>query len=88
MRTLITLLIFLPTALLAQDRAKDILDNVSQKTSSYSTIEAHFTNSIVSKTAGINESQKGNCFYRVISIVLRWNLKLLFLMEKIIGSIY
>ena len=49
MRTLITLLIFLPTALLAQDRAKDILDNVSQKTSSYSTIEAHFTNSIVSK---------------------------------------
>ena len=62
MRILITLLIFLPTALLAQDRAKDILDNVSQKTSSYSTIEAHFTNSIVSKTAGINESQKGKLF--------------------------
>ena len=62
MRTLITLLIFLPTALLAQDRAKDILDNVSQKTSSYSTIEAHFTNSIVSKAAGINESQKGTLF--------------------------
>lgn len=62
MRTIITLLIFLPTALLAQDRAKDILDKVSQKTSSYSTIEAHFTNSIVSKAAGINESQKGKLF--------------------------
>ena len=62
MRTLITLLIFLPTALLAQDRAKDILDKVSKKTSSYSTIEAHFTNSIVSKAAGINESQKGKLF--------------------------
>lgn len=62
MRTLLILLIFLPTALLAQDRAKDILDKVSQKTSSYSTIEAHFTNSIVSKTAGINESQNGKLF--------------------------
>ena len=87
MRTLITLLIFLPTALLAQDRAKDILDNVSQKTSSYSTIEAHFTNSIVSKTAELMKVKR-KLFYRVISIVLRWNLKLLFLMEKIIGSIY
>jgi outer membrane lipoprotein carrier protein len=59
MRKLLLVLLALPTLLIAQNNAKDILDKVSQKTASYNTIEAHFTNSIVSEAAGINESQKG-----------------------------
>lgn len=52
-------ILIIPNLLFAQDRAKSILDEVSKKTASYSTIEAHFTNTIVSKAAGINESQEG-----------------------------
>ena len=52
-------LLILPSLVFAQDRAKNILDAVSQKTASYSSIEAHFTNTIISQAAGINESQEG-----------------------------
>lgn len=51
--------LILPNFIFAQDRAKEILDKVSQKTASYNSIEAHFTNTIISKAAGINESQDG-----------------------------
>lgn len=59
MRKLLFILSILPSILFAQDRAKEILDQVSEKTASYSTIEAHFKNSIISQAAGINESQNG-----------------------------
>ena len=55
------LFIFLtfPSFLFSQDRADEILNIVSKKTASYSNIEAHFTNTIISEAADINESQKG-----------------------------
>lgn len=59
MRKLLFILSILPSILFAQDRAKEILDKVSEKTVNYSTIEAHFKNSIVSQAAGINETQNG-----------------------------
>ncbi|MEE3037969.1 MAG: outer membrane lipoprotein carrier protein LolA [Bacteroidota bacterium] len=42
-----------------EQTAKIILDKLSQKTSSYSSIEAHFTNVFYSEIAQVNESQKG-----------------------------
>ena len=62
MRKLLIIFLLLPSFLFSQDRANEILDKVSQKTASYSNIEAHFTNSINSEIAGINESQKGVLF--------------------------
>ena len=62
MRKLLFIFLFVPSFLFSQDRANEILDKVSQKTASYSNIEAHFTNSIISEIAGINESQKGVLF--------------------------
>ena len=62
MRKLLFILLIFPTLLTAQNRAKDILDKVSQKTASYQTIEAHFINSIISEAAGINENQKGTLY--------------------------
>lgn len=59
MRKLLFIFSILPSLLFAQDRAKEILDQVSKKTASYSTIEAHFKNSIISQAAAINESQNG-----------------------------
>ena len=59
MRKLVLIFLLLPSFLFSQDRSNEILDNVSKKTASYSTIEAHFTNAIISEAAGINESQKG-----------------------------
>ena len=59
MRKLLFIFLLLPCFLFSQDRANEILDKVSQKTASYSNIEAHFTNAIISEAAGINESQKG-----------------------------
>lgn len=59
MSKLILIFLLLPGFLFSQDRANEILDKLSQKTASYSTIEAHFTNAIISEVAGINESQKG-----------------------------
>ena len=59
MRKLLFIFLLLPSFLFSQDRANEILDKVSQKTASYYTIEAHFTNAIINEAAGINESQKG-----------------------------
>ncbi len=59
MRKLVFIFLLLPSFLFSQDKANEILDKVSQKTTSYSTIEAHFTYAIINEAAGINESQKG-----------------------------
>ena len=59
MRKLLLFFLLLPSFLFSQERANEILDKVSQKTASYSTIEAHFINTIINEKAGINESQKG-----------------------------
>ena len=59
MRKLLLIFLLLPSLLFSQDRANEILDKVSKKTASYSTIEAHFINTIINELAGINESQKG-----------------------------
>ena len=59
MRKVLLILLLLPSFLFSQERANEILDKVSQKTASYSTIEAHFINTIINEKAGINESQKG-----------------------------
>ena len=40
-------------------KAKGILDKLSAKTKSYSTIKADFTYSMVNKTDGVNETQNG-----------------------------
>lgn len=59
MHKLLLIFLLLPSFLFSQERANEILDKVSQKTASYSTIEAHFINTIINEKAGINESQKG-----------------------------
>ena len=59
MHKLLLFFLLLPSFLFSQERANEILDKVSQKTASYSTIEAHFINTIINEKAGINESQKG-----------------------------
>lgn len=59
MRKLLFIFLLHPIFLFSQDRTNEILDKVSQKTASYFNIEAHFTNAIISESAGINESQKG-----------------------------
>ena len=57
MYKILFIFITLPSFLFSQDRADEILNKVSEKTASYSNIEAHFTNTIISKAADINESQ-------------------------------
>jgi outer membrane lipoprotein-sorting protein len=60
MKKIITIICFLPLLVFSQDnRAKSILDKLSQKTTSYTTIEAHFINNFISVEAGVNEEQKG-----------------------------
>ena len=59
MRKLLIIFLSLPSFLFSQEKANEILDKLSKKTASYSNIEAHFTNAIISETVGINESQKG-----------------------------
>ena len=59
MRKLLLIFLLLPSFLFSQDRANEILNKVSQKTASYSSIEAHFINTIINEKAGINESQNG-----------------------------
>jgi outer membrane lipoprotein-sorting protein len=71
MRKLFFTLLLTPLFTFAQDdKATAILNEVSAKTASYRTIEARFTNSIISKAAGINENQDGvlyleGDFYRI-----------------------
>lgn len=62
MHKILFIFLVFPSFLFSQDRADEILNKVSKKTASYSNIEAHFTNTIISKAADINESQKGVLF--------------------------
>lgn len=59
MRFVLLLFVFPLLSFSQEQTAKIILDKLSQKTSSYSTIEAHFTNVFYSEIAEVNESQKG-----------------------------
>ncbi len=60
MKKIITFLLCLPLLMFCQEnKAKSILDNLSKKTESYSTIEAHFNNTFISIDAGVNEQQNG-----------------------------
>ena len=55
----------LPCIILAQDqKAKSILDQLSDKTKSYTSIEAKFTNTFYSSLADINESQSGTLYLK------------------------
>jgi len=60
MKKLALIFLVVPYVLLAQDqKAKDILNKLSEKTRSYSSIEAHFTNTFSNSATKINEKQKG-----------------------------
>ena len=55
----------LPCIVLAQDqKAKSILDQLSDKTKSYTSIEAKFTNTFYSSVTDINESQSGTLYLK------------------------
>ncbi len=63
MKKLVLFSIILPILSFGQDqRAKSILDKLSEKTSAYSSIEAHFTNNFSSPVADFNESQSGKIY--------------------------
>ena len=63
MKKLVLFSIILPILSFGQDqRAKSILDKLSEKTSAYSSIEAHFTNVFSSPVADFNESQNGKIY--------------------------
>lgn len=65
MKNLFLLLLILPTLLIAQDqKAKSILDQLSKKTKSYTSIEAKFTNTFSSTVTDINEKQSGTLFLK------------------------
>ena len=54
------ILLMLPLLVFGQDqKSQSILDNLSEKTSNYKTIEVHFTNIFFSEIANVEESQKG-----------------------------
>ena len=63
MNKLFLLLLILPSILYAQDpKAKQILDELSDKTKAYTSIEAKFTNTFSSTVTDINESQSGKLY--------------------------
>ena len=63
MNKLFLLLLILPSILFAQDpKAKQILDELSDKTKAYTSIEAKFTNTFSSTVTDINESQIGKLY--------------------------
>ena len=63
MNKLFLLLLILPSILFAQDpKAKQILDELSDKTKAYTSIEAKFTNTFSSTVTDINESQSGKLY--------------------------
>ena len=65
MKKLIYFLLFFPFAIFAQDqKAKSILDKLSDKTKSYSSIEVKFTNTFFSTITDINESQSGTLYLK------------------------
>ena len=60
MKKIIAIICLLPLLVFSQDdKAKSILDQLSAKTTSYTSIEAHFINTFVSVEAGVNEMQEG-----------------------------
>lgn len=59
MKKIIVIICLMPLLVFSQDKAKTILDELSLKTKSYSSIEAHFINTFVSEEAGVNEKQEG-----------------------------
>ncbi|MDA8956114.1 outer membrane lipoprotein carrier protein LolA [Flavobacteriales bacterium] len=60
MNKIIAVIFFLPLLVFSQDdKAESILDQLTKKTASYTSIEAHFTNTFVSLEAGVNEKQEG-----------------------------
>ena len=65
MNKLIYYLILFPCIILAQDqKAKSILDQLSDKTKSYTSIEAKFTNTFSNTITDINESQSGTLYLK------------------------
>lgn len=65
MKRLILIVLIFPSLLFAQDqKAKSILDRLSEKTKSFSTIEAHFTNTFTSSVTDVNESQSGKLYLK------------------------
>lgn len=65
MKKLFLILTLFPIVLFAQDqKAKSILDMLSEKTKTYSTIEAKFTNTFSSTVTDINESQSGTLYIK------------------------
>ena len=74
MKNLFFILTMLPIMLLAQNqKAKSILDQLSEKTKSYTSIEAKFTNTFKSTVTEINESQTGTIFTKNNSYRLEMN---------------
>ena len=60
MKQLVLLLFLYPLLTFSQDqKAQSILKELSKKTSSYQTIEAHYTNLFTSEIAKVNETKKG-----------------------------
>jgi outer membrane lipoprotein-sorting protein len=65
MKKLIYFLFLFPCVIFAQDqKAKTILDQLSDKTKSYTSIEAKFTNTFSSTVTDINESQSGTLYLK------------------------
>ena len=65
MKKLFYILFLFPCVIFAQDqKAKTILDQLSDKTKSYTSIEAKFTNTFSSTVTDINESQSGILFLK------------------------
>ena len=64
MKKILILILLFPEILFCQNLAEDILRNVSQKTSGYKNIEAHFTNTIINESANLNISDKGVLFIK------------------------
>ena len=65
MKKSILILIFFPFFIFAQNnKAKIILDELSKKTKSYSSIKAKFTNTFSSTITDLNESQSGTIYLK------------------------
>ena len=65
MKKLIYLIFLFPCVIFAQvQKAKTILDRLSNKTKSYTSIEAKFTNTFSSTVTDINESQSGTLYLK------------------------
>ena len=74
MKKLFFIFFLFPFIIFAQDqKAKTILDQLSNKTKSYTSIEAKFTNTFSSTVTDLNESQTGTIFIKNNSYRLEMN---------------